>query len=91
MSLSTSNYTVGTSAAQVTPSGAINSYMLIVQNNHASNIVYVGAASTVTSSAYGVALAAGASISLDDLRPVDQVWVIASAGSTPVSTFAIIR
>lgn len=92
MALSTTNYTVTTTAVQVSPTtGSVNGYTMIVQNNHASNILYVGSSSSVTSSAYGVQLATGASVSLDDLRPTDQVWVIASAASTPVSTLAILR
>jgi hypothetical protein len=92
MSLSTNNYTVTTTAVKVSPaSGVTNSYTIIIQNNHASNIVYVGVSNAVTSSAYGVQLATGASIALDDLTPTDQVWVIASAASTPVSVFNILR
>jgi hypothetical protein len=92
MSLATANYTVGTVAVQVSPSsGASNGFTLIIQNNHGSNILYVGSSNSVTSSAYGVQLAAGASVSLDDLRPTDQVWVIASAASTPVSTLVVLR
>jgi hypothetical protein len=92
MALSTANFTVGTTAVKVSPtSGVTNSYNLIVQNNHASNILYVGTSNAVTASAYGVQLATGASVSLDELAPNDQVWVIASAGSTPVSTLAILR
>lgn len=84
--------TVGTTAVKVSPtSGVSNSYTIIIQNNHASNIVYVGTSNAVTSSAYGVQLATGASIALDELTPTDQVWVIASAASTPVGVLTILR
>jgi len=92
LSAASSPYTVGTTAVQVSPStGATNGYTLVVQNNHASNILYVGTSNTVTSSAYGIQLGTGASLSLDDLTPTDQVWVIASAASTPVGVMAILR
>jgi hypothetical protein len=91
LSVASSPYTVGTSAVKVSPTTAVNSYTLIIQNNHASNILYVGTSNSVTSSAYGVQLINGASIALDDLSPTDQIWVIASAGSTPVGVMAVIR
>jgi len=91
LSISSSPYTVTTAAVKISPTTAVNSYTLIIQNNHASNILYVGNSSSVTSSAYGVQLSTGASIALDDLIPADQVWVIASASSTPVGVMAIIR
>jgi len=91
LSVASSPYTVGTSAVKVSPTTAVNSYTLIVQNNHGSNILYVGTSNAVTSSVYGIQLTNGASIALDDLIPSDQVWVIASAASTPVGVMAIIR
>jgi hypothetical protein len=92
MALTHNNFTVTTASQQVSPTtGATNSYTLVIQNNHASNIVYVGSASTVSSSSYGVSLSTGASVSLDDLRLSDTVWVIASAASTPVSVLTILR
>lgn len=92
MTLASTNYTVGTTAVKVAPpTGPTNSYTIVIQNNHATNIVYVGTSNAVTSSAYGLQLAGGASVSLDDLNPIDQVWIIASAASTPVSTMAIVR
>lgn len=92
MTLLQNNYTIGTTSVQVDPpSNVVNSFTAIIQNNHASNIVYVGNSSAVTSSSFGVQLAAGSSVSLDDLRPTDQIWVIASAASTPVSAFTIQR
>jgi hypothetical protein len=92
MALTHALTTVGTTATKLSPTTSnFNQYTLIIQNNHASNILYVGADSTVTSSAYGVQLAAGASLSLDDLAPTSTVYVIASAASTPVGTMTITR
>jgi len=91
LSVASSPYTVGTSAVKVSPTTAVNSYTLVIQNNHASNTVYVGNSSSVTSSAYGILLTNGASVAIDDLTPADQVWVIASSTSTPVGVMAVIR
>jgi hypothetical protein len=91
LSVASSPYTVTTAAQKVSPTTAVNSYSLIIQNNHSTNILYIGASNAVTSSAYGVLLAGGASIALDDLNPTDQIWVIASAAATPVGVMAVIR
>ena len=91
LSAASSPYTVTTTAQKVSPTTAINSYSLVVQNNHGANLVYVGTSNAVTSSSYGVLLGAGASIALDDLPPTDQIWVIASAASTPVGVLSVIR
>ena len=92
MSLAINNTTVTTTAVKVSPTtGASNAYSIVIQNNHATNIVYVGTSDSVSPSVYGVSLAGGASLSLEDLTPQDQVWVYASAASTPVSTFVILR
>jgi hypothetical protein len=66
-----------------------NSNTLIIQNVDASATVYIGT-SSVTSSAYGVKLAAGSSVSLDDLKPTEPIYAI-SSGSSSVSVLSIIR
>lgn len=87
-----SPYTVGTAAVRVSPSsGPTNTYSIIIENTHATNLLYVGNSNSVTSSSYGVLLAAGASTTLNDLNPADQVWVIASAASTLVAVSYISR
>ena len=92
LSTASSPFSVGTTAVQVSPStGVTNSYTIVIQNNHASNIVYVGTSKTVTSSSYGAQLTTGQSVGLDDLKPTDQVWVISSGASTPVGVMAILR
>ena len=93
MSLSTVNYTVSTSAVQISPPAvaASNSYSIVIQNTHATNIVYVGTSNAVTSSVYGLSLPSGGSVSIDDLTPIDQLWVISSGSATPVNTMAIVR
>lgn len=90
MALSHSVTSVGTSSVKVSPSSSFKSASLVIQNNHASQIVYVGD-STVTSSSYGVQLSSGASVSLDDLSMDMAVYVVASGASTPVSVLAITR
>ena len=59
-----------------------------IQNTDASIVVYVGA-SNVTSTSYGVALAAGASITLDSLSPSEKVYAIAASGTPKVATLMV--
>jgi hypothetical protein len=91
--ISSANFTVGSSTAVlVTPDASTinNRLTVVIQNNHGSNTLYVGD-STVSSSNYGVQLAFGASVSLDDLAPNMPVYVVASGASTPVSALYIKR
>ena len=90
MALSQNVYTVGTSAVKVSPTDTFTSATIVIQNNHGSNIVYIGD-STVTSSSYGVQLLTGASVSLDNLSMGMAVYAISSGASTPVSVLAITR
>jgi hypothetical protein len=59
-----------------------------IQNTDASIIVYVGA-SGVSSTSYGVSLAAGASITLDSLGPSEKVYAIAASGTPKVATLLV--
>lgn len=73
------------SAVNLTPvtSTYFTKFSLVIQNNDAAAIVYLGNSSSVTSSVYGVKLAAGASVAFDDLQPgVENLWAISSASST---------
>lgn len=62
---------------------------LVVQNVHATEAIYIGNID-VTTSAYGIKLAAGQSLSLDDLRPTEAVYAISAAAST-LSVLSIVR
>jgi hypothetical protein len=62
---------------------------LIVQNVHATEAIYIGNIG-VTTSAYGIKLAAGQSLSLDDLLPTEAVYAISAATST-LSVLSIVR
>lgn len=74
----TSQYTIGTTAVQLTPSPlATRSSMSIKANTTSPNIIYVGPTSSVTTT-NGYALFNGDSIQLD-LTPIHQIWAIASA------------
>ena len=66
-----------------------NATTLIMQNVHATEPIYIGN-TRVTTSAYGVKLAAGQSLSLDDLQPTEAVYVISAAAST-LSVLSIVR
>jgi len=59
---------------------------LFVQNVDPSATVYLGNAN-VTSSAYGIQLAPGASVSIEDLHPTQTVYAI-STGSSNVAVLA---
>ena len=62
---------------------------LIVQNVHATETSYIGNVD-VTTSAYGIKLAAGQSLSLDDLKPLEDIYAISAAAST-LSVLSIVR
>lgn len=66
-----------------------NSMTLVVQNVHATEAIYIGNVD-VTTSDYGIKLAAGQSLSLDDLRPTEAVYAISAAAST-LSVLSIVR
>ena len=66
-----------------------NNMTLIVQNVHATEAIYIGNIG-VTTSAYGIKLAAGQSLSLDDLLPTEAVYAISAATST-LSVLSIVR
>ena len=66
-----------------------NSMTLIVQNVHATEAIYIGT-TDVTTSAYGVKLAAGQSVSFDDLKPTESIYAISGAAST-LSVLSIVR
>lgn len=82
------NVSVGTSAAVVaTAKGRRN---IIVQNNHATQILYLGDDANVTADATatgGLKIAAGASVTLD--RFTGAVFGIASGAATPVAFFEV--
>ena len=59
-----------------------------IQNTDNSIVVYVGA-SNVSSTSYGVALAAGASITLDSLSPSEKIYAIAASGTPKVATLMV--
>jgi hypothetical protein len=59
-----------------------------VQNTDTSITVYLGG-SGVTASSYGVALIAGASITLDSLSPSEKLYAIAASGTPKVATLMV--
>jgi hypothetical protein len=74
----TSQYTIGTSAVQLTPTPLTNrSSMSIKAKLTPGSFVYIGPTSGVTT-ANGYILFNGDSLQLD-LTPVNQIWAIASA------------
>lgn len=88
MAFQTSQYTVGTSAVQLTVTPLTNrSSMSIKAVTTGTNIVYVGNSSGVTTST-GYALFDGDSLQLD-LQPTQAVWVIASAAAQTVYVMEI--
>jgi hypothetical protein len=86
MALLQSSVTLNSSSSvNLTPvtSTYFTKFSLIIQNNDASAIVYLGNSSSVTSSAYGLKLAAGSSVAFDDIAPgTENIWAISSASST---------
>lgn len=74
----TSQYTVGTSAVQLTPTPLTNRSSMSIKANTLSGsaIVYVGNSSGVTTST-GYALFSGDSLQLD-LTPAQQLWAISN-------------
>lgn len=82
------NVSVGASAVVV--SAANRRSRLIVQNNHASQILYLGDDSSVTADATatgGLKIAAGASVTLEGFT--GSLYGIASGAATPVAFFEI--
>ena len=59
-----------------------------IQNTDASIVVYLGT-SAVTSSTYGVSLAAGSSITLDSLGPNEKIYAIAASGTPKVAILMV--
>jgi hypothetical protein len=82
---SNSAVSIGTSAAQIVD-GTSMRRSVVVQNAHASNVLYVGANSSVTTS-NGIKIAAGDSISFNDY--VGTLYGIASGASTDVRVFEV--
>lgn len=74
---------IGTSAAIVL--AAASRRTVIVQNNHATQILYLGDDSSVTTST-GLKVAAGASVTLQDY--IGPLYGIASGATTTVNYFA---
>jgi len=68
-------------ATRLTPAGGHGGMNLTIQNSTASDVVYIGGTSEVTSSSYGFKLVAGAGIAVD-LPSSYQLWAI---GSTAVN------
>lgn len=59
-----------------------------VQNTDATIVVYLGG-SSVSSTSYGVQLAAGASVTLDSLSPEEKIYAIAASGSPKVAILMV--
>lgn len=76
---------IGTSAAVIKAAHGSRT-SLVVQNAHATNTLYVGSDSSVTTS-NGVVVAAGASVTFDDYT--GDVYGIASGASTDVRYFQV--
>lgn len=84
----TSQYTVGTSAVQLTPTPMANrSSMSIKANTTGNALIYVGNSNSVTTST-GYALFNGDSIQMD-LTPAQAVWAISGSASQLVYVMEI--
>jgi hypothetical protein len=81
MALNTNQATVGTSAVLLIPARSTRR-VAIVRNSHASNLLYVGGSSGVTT-ANGLLVPAGQAVELPGHET--EVWAIASAASTTVA------
>lgn len=97
MSLTHANPLVSLNAATATPLWAVSTVTtgpesrrqpqyqnVLVQNTDAAIVIYVGGAG-VTSTSYGLSLAAGQSITLDSLGPNEVLYAIAASGTPKVS------
>jgi hypothetical protein len=71
--------TVTTTAEVISPAGYRGS--VLIRNNHASNVLYLGFDSSVTD-ANGFPLAAGESVEIYDF--IGEIWGYASAAGTDV-------
>lgn len=85
----TSQYTVGTSAVQVTPTPLANRSSISIKVTTVLNTdaIYIGNSSGVTTST-GYALFAGDSFQFD-LTPAHQIWVIGTSAGQKVYAFEI--
>lgn len=65
---------------------------LIIQNTEASNgiVVYLGT-SSVTSTAYGIALTGGTTVTIDSLLPTEELYAISASGTPKISILAVTR
>jgi hypothetical protein len=67
-----------------------NDSSLIVQNIDNTATVYLGT-SSVTSSAYGVSIANGAAITIDNLGPTEDLYAISSVNNSKLTILAVTR
>jgi hypothetical protein len=82
------NVSIGATAGVV--SAAKGRRSIIVQNNHASQILYLGDDSSVTADATatgGLKIAAGASVTIEGFK--GNLYGIASGAATPVAFFEV--
>lgn len=79
------NVSIGTSAAVISAASRYRDQGILVQNAHASNILYVGTDSSVTTS-NGLKIGAGESLLIPGN---DVVYGIASGASTDVRFMAV--
>lgn len=82
------NVSIGTSAAVVAAAKGRSS--IIIQNNHATQVLYLGDDSSVTADAAstgGLKIVAGASVTLTGFK--GAVYGIASGAATPVAYFEV--
>lgn len=67
-----------------------NTNCTIQIQNLSSDPVYVGDY-TVTSTSYGCSLSTGATLTIDDLPPLDEVYVLSSAATGYVGVLKVVR
>lgn len=67
-----------------------NSATMIIQNTHGSATVYIGT-SAVTSSAYGISIPFGASVTIDGLLPTETLYAVASTTGVNVAVLSLLR
>lgn len=92
MAIFSSSVTVtNTAAAFITTASTspVSSFTVVIQNNTASDTIYVGGVGV--SSTTGIKVAAGSSISLDNLIAGETIYAISSAASSVIQALTIVR
>lgn len=80
-----------TTPTQLTPEGREGGIGLSIQVQNISGVdVYLGGEG-LTSSSFGVRIAAGAAVTLESLPPADEVYALSSSGNVEVAVLMVRR